>query len=95
MELVQARRHVDQLGECLKLSGGGAASSGVGGKGQSWDGSLQGSKGANFMGEVNGILLQFEFRFRNGKCRKLALQSFRITHVINAEICAKFVRTRN
>ena len=45
--------------------------------------------------EFNGILLQFEFGFRNGVSRTLALQSFRITHVINTEICAKLFTTRN
>ena len=45
-------------------------------------------------GELNGIFLQFEFMFWNGLGRTLALQSFCITHLINAEILAKFCTTR-
>ena len=46
-------------------------------------------------GELNKIFLQIEFRFRNGLGLTLALQSFRITHLINAEILAKICMTRN
>ena len=53
-----------------------------------------GAKGQSLGGELNRIFLQIEFRFRNGLGRTLALQSFRITHLINAEILAK-VTTRN
>ena len=68
-------------------------------KGQTLGG-LKGSKGANvrgkhwLRGELNGIFLQFELRFRNGLGSTLALQSSRITHLINAKILAIFC-TRN
>ena len=44
--------------------------------------------------ELNGIFLQFELRLRNGLGRTLVLQSFRITHLTNAEILAEFCTTR-
>ena len=53
-----------------------------------------GSKGRTLGGELKGTFLQFEFRFRNGLDRTLALQSFRITHLIDAEVFAKFCTTR-
>ena len=52
---------------------------------------LKGSKETNARGELNGIFLQFEFRFRNGLGRTLALQNFRITHLIKAEFLAKIL----
>ena len=58
----------------------------------------EGSKGATVRewggGELNGICVQIEFRFRNGLGRVLALRSFRITHLIKAEILAKVCTTR-
>ena len=38
--------------------------------------------------------MQIEFRLKNGLCRTIALQSFRITHLKNAENLAKFCTTR-
>ena len=54
-------------------------------------GGVKGSKGTNFRwgGELNGTFLLFEFRFRNGLGRTLALQSLRLSHLINAEIPAR------
>ena len=89
-------------------SGGGGFRWGRGclgaGEGVEWG---EGSKGANvrvFEGEqkgkryggreLNGIFLQIEFRFRNGLGSTIALQSFRITHLINAEILPKLCTTR-
>ena len=45
--------------------------------------------------ELNGFFLQIEFRFTNGLGRTLALQNFRITHLIHAEILAKVCTTGN
>ena len=77
--------------------GGGGGSVWCGGrvaKGQAVGG-LKGCKGANSRGgSSTEFFLQFEFRFRNGLGRILALQSFRITHLINAEVLAKFCTTR-
>ena len=74
------------------------------GEGVEWG---EGNKGANvreFEGEqkgkryggreLNGIFLQIEFRYRNGLGSTIALQNFRITHLINAEILAKLCTTR-
>ena len=71
-------------------SGGGVQVGGsVGGgvernKGENIRG-IEGSKGQILGGGLNGIFLQFEFRFRNGLGATLALQSFCITHLIKAE----------
>ena len=48
-------------------------------------------------GDLNIIFffLHLEFRFRNGLGRTLALQSFRISHLINAEILPKAYTMRN
>ena len=46
------------------------------------------------VGELNEIFLEIEFRFRNGLSRTIALQSYRITYLINAEILAKFCTMR-
>ena len=79
-----------QLGGCSGGGGGlvqvgqgvsrwGRFEWGEGSKGQTLGG-LNGSKRANVMGgELNGIFLQIEFRFKNGLGRTIALQSFRIT----------------
>ena len=42
-------------------------------------------------GKVNGIFLQIELRFRNRAGPTLAMQSFHITHLINAEILAQSI----
>ena len=47
-------------------------------------------KGQMLGGGLNGIFLQIYFRFRNGLDCSIALQSFRIIHLINAEILPKF-----
>ena len=46
-------------------------------------------------GQLKRIFLQIEFKVRNGLGRTLALQSFRITHLIYAEFLAKVCKTRN
>ena len=60
-----------------------------GGRGENIRGIEDNQMGKQYGGKLNGIFLQFEFRFRNGLGRTLALQSFRITHLINAEILAR------
>ena len=91
---------VVRWGGCSGSGGGGFSGGGV----QVGGFSGEGSKGTNVRGiegskwgklgrgevELNGIFLQFEFRFWHGLGRTLALQSFRITHLINAEFLAKF-----
>ena len=72
---------------------GGGVQWGRGAKGQTLGG-LKGSNGQTLGGELNGIFLQFEFSFRNALSRTVALQSFSINHLINAEILAKFCTTR-
>ena len=97
---------VSRCGGCAQV-GGGVVFRGAQWGGFRWGcsvggawlmgGGLKGSKGANVRGgggELNGIFLQFELRFRNRLGRTLAVQSFRITHLINAEILAKFCMTR-
>ena len=64
-------------GGCIQVGGGGGFSGG-GGR----------SKGANVKGIKGEQRGKREFRFRNELGRTLALQSFRITQLINAEILA-------
>ena len=73
----------------------GGLSEGRGAKGQTLGG-LKGSKRAKVGGggELNGMFLQIEFRLRNGLGRTTDMQSFRITHLINAEILANISTTR-
>ena len=63
--------------KCGDVSGGqvGGIDSGEKQRGKRWDGVLWASKGANVRGWLNRNLLQFEFRFRNGAGRTLALQN--------------------
>ena len=76
------------VGSCgVSCSGGGGGCSGGGGGG----GRFQWGRRAK---GLNRIFLQLEFRFRNGLGRLLASQSFNITHLINAELLAKFCTTR-
>ena len=72
-----------QVGRGVSVGGGGGIQWGRGAEGQTLGGR-----------ELNGIFLQFELRFRNGLGPTLALQSFRIFHLINAEILAKNCTTR-
>ena len=81
------------VGSCgVSCSGGGGGCSGGGG-GFSAGGEQRGKRWGGG-GELNRIFLQLEFRFRNGLGRLLASQSFNITHLINAELLAKFCTTR-
>ena len=86
------------LGGVGGVQAGGSVEGGFSGgnraKGQTLGGLKEQTLVGGGGGELNGIFLQFEFRFRNGLCRTLALQSFRITHLINAEIFAKNGKTR-
>ena len=84
-------------GELFRWGGGGLSwKRGLRGEGVDWGRGLMGggvlSVGGG--GEINGIYLQIEFRFRNGLGRTVALQSFGITCLINAEIFANFSTTR-
>ena len=54
-----------------------------------------GAGGGLVQGREGGLGLVVQLRFRNGLGRTLALQSFRITHLTNAEILAKFCTTRS
>ena len=76
-------------------------SGGRGAKGQTLGG-LKGSKGASIGGGgdgggglINGIFLQFEFRFRNELSRTLALQNFRILAKFLQNSCKIFHDARN
>ena len=104
---VQVEDGLGSGGEVWLVHMGGGSCSGGGG-GLSWKRGLRGrgvlSGGRGLMGggvlsvggggEINGIFLQIEFRFRNGLGRTVALQSFGITCLINAEIFANFSTTR-
>ena len=99
-----------QVERGVQVGGGGCCSGGGVHEGEGWWVHVGGvvqvgaggvsvgeeSKGANVRGgvELNRIFLQLEFRFRNRLGRLLASQSFNITHLINAELLAKFCTTR-
>ena len=82
--------------------GGGGGCSGGGSKEPTLAG-LTGAKGSGSKGKILGCAesltnffcnLSLGFRFENEIGRTLALQSFRITHLINAEILANLVRNK-
>ena len=95
-------RVVSGVGVGCSVVGGGCSGGGGGvsvwcgvrvAKGQTL-GALKGSKGANVSEELNGIFLQFEFRFRNGLGLHSLCKISAKTRLIIVEILANFCTTR-
>ena len=57
-------------------------------------GAVREQRDKSLRGEVQGIFLQFKFRFRNGEGRTIALQSLRITQLIIAKFLQNFARRK-